>query len=163
MKRIIALRVNGDPHEFAVEPQATLLEVLREQLGLTGTKEACATGECGSCTVLIEGTPILSCLTLACDCEDREITTIEGLAVEGVLSAVQQAFQDKGAIQCGFCTPGMILSVTALLREDPKPSRSDIEKALEGNLCRCTGYNKIMDAVEAASVAMSGGGAGGNG
>jgi len=156
MKAIIQLRVNGERHELAAEPQQTLLEVLREELGLTGTKEACGTGECGSCTVLLDGRPVLSCLTLAWDCEEQEITTVEGLATEGRLSPVQQAFQDTGAIQCGFCTPGMLLSTTALLEGNPKPCREEIEKALEGNLCRCTGYNKIMDAVERASAQAAG-------
>lgn len=156
MKRIIRLKVNDETHELAASSNSTLLEVLREELGLTGTKEGCGTGECGSCTVLLEGRPVLSCLTLAWDCEDQAITTVEGLAVEGRLSPVQQAFQDVGAIQCGFCTPGMLLSTTALLAESPAPSRPEIQKALEGNLCRCTGYNKIVDAVERASATMAG-------
>jgi aerobic carbon-monoxide dehydrogenase small subunit len=155
MKRVIRLQVNEETHEPAAAPNSTLLEVLRDELGLTGSKEGCATGECGSCTVLLEGRPVLACLTLAWDCEDQAITTIEGLAVEGRLSPVQQSFQDVGAIQCGFCTPGMILSTTALLAGSPTPGRPEIQKALEGNLCRCTGYNKIMDAVERASATMA--------
>lgn len=151
MKRIIELNVNGEPRELAVEPQATLLEVLREQMGLTGTKEACGTGECGSCTVLLAGKPVLSCLMLAYDCEGQEIVTIEGLAKGDRLTPVQQAFQDCGAIQCGFCTPGMVLSATVLLKENSNPSEEEIKKALEGHLCRCTGYNKIIEAVKTAA------------
>ena len=154
MKQIIELTVNGEPYELAVEPQTTLLEALRDHIGLTGSKEACGTGECGSCTVLLEGRPILSCLTLAVDCRKQPVLTIEGLS-EGVeLTPVQQAFHDYGAIQCGFCTPGMVLSVTALLEENPKPSEEEIRKALEGHLCRCTGYNKIMEAVNIAAERM---------
>jgi aerobic carbon-monoxide dehydrogenase small subunit len=155
VKRLIELTVNGEQHELAVEPQETLLEVLRQQLDLTGTKEGCGTGECGSCTVLIGGRPVLSCLFLAVECHGQEITTIEGIAADGRLSPVQQAFQDSGAIQCGFCTPGMILSATALLEEKPRPSESEIKKGLEGNLCRCTGYNKIIEAVNLAAERMN--------
>ena len=154
MKQIIELSVNGESVEFAVEPQETLVEVLRDHLGLTGTKEACGTGECGSCTVLIEGKPILSCLTLAIDCCDKDIVTIEGIAEGDQVSPVQQAFLDSGAIQCGFCTPGMVLSSEVLLKENPNPQEKDIYKALEGNLCRCTGYNKIIEAVYKASKQM---------
>jgi aerobic-type carbon monoxide dehydrogenase small subunit (CoxS/CutS family) len=154
---VVELRINGDRYELAVKPQATLLEVLREELGLTGTKEGCGTGECGSCTVLLDGAPVLSCLTLAVDCDGRTIVTIEGLAPEGRLTAVQQAYLDAGAVQCGFCTPGMVLSTTALLRENPRPAPADIEKALEGNLCRCTGYNKIVEAVHRAAAALASG------
>jgi len=155
MKTLISLSVNGELHELAVAPQATLLEVLREQLDLTGAKEGCGTGECGTCTVLADGQPILSCLTLAIDCEGTEITTIEGLAQGDNLTPVQQAFLEKGAVQCGFCTPGMVLAVTALLRESPNPSDQEIKKALEGNLCRCTGYNKIVEAVNEAAERSS--------
>ena len=151
MKRIIELTVNGETHEVAVEPQTTLLEALRDHIGLTGSKEGCGTGECGTCTVLLEGRPILSCLTLAVDCREQPVLTIEGLS-EGVkLTPVQQTFHEYGAIQCGFCTPGMVLSVTALLEENPKPTEKEIAKALEGHLCRCTGYNKIMEAVKIAA------------
>lgn len=148
MKRLIEISVNGEIYELAIEPQTTLLEVLRDHLGLTGTKEGCGTGECGSCTVLIEAKPILSCLALAMDYEKRPIVTIEGLSEAGNLTAVQQAFLDCGAVQCGFCTPGIVLSSTALLAENPSPSEHEIRKALEGHLCRCTGYNKILDAVK---------------
>ncbi len=155
MKTLIDLSINGESYELAVEPQTTLLEVLREHIGLTGTKEGCGTGECGSCTVLAGGKPILSCLALAADCEGIEITSIEGLAQEGKLTAVQEAFLEKGAIQCGFCTPGMVLAVTALLREHPSPDERRINKALEGNLCRCTGYNKIVEAVNLAAEQLA--------
>lgn len=155
MKQLIELSVNGESYELAVEPQATLLEVLRNDLGLTGTKEACGTGECGSCTVLIDGRPVLSCLTLALDCTGQDIVTIEGLAEGERMSPVQQAFQDCGAIQCGFCTPGMVLSATALLEQNSRPTEEEIRKALEGHLCRCTGYNKIIEAVNKAAGQMT--------
>jgi carbon-monoxide dehydrogenase small subunit len=155
VKQLIELSVNGESYELAVEPQATLLEVLRNDLGLTGTKEACGTGECGSCTVLIDGRPVLSCLTLALDCTGQDIVTIEGLAEGERMSPVQQAFQDCGAIQCGFCTPGMVLSATALLEENSRPTEEEIRKALEGHLCRCTGYNKIIEAVNKAAGQMT--------
>ncbi len=152
MKQLIELWVNGENHELAVESQATLLEVLRGELGLTGTKEACGTGECGSCTVLMDGKPVLACLILAVDCLRRSITTIEGISsAPDKLAPLQQAFQDTGAIQCGFCTPGMILTAGALLAETPHPTDEEIKRALEGNLCRCTGYNKIMAAVKLAA------------
>jgi len=151
VKQLIELCVNGENHELAIEPQMTLLEILRGQLGLTGAKEACGTGECGSCTVLLDGKPVLACLTLAVDCARQSITTIEGTGSPGRLSPLQQAFHDTGAIQCGFCTPAMILTAGALLAENPQPADEDIKKALEGNLCRCTGYNKIMEAVKLAA------------
>jgi len=154
VKQLIELYVNGEAYELAVEPQTTLLEVLRDYLGLTGTKEACGTGECGSCTVLIEGKPILSCLALAVDYPNKEIITIEGLSQGEKLTPVQQAFVDCGAVQCGFCTPGMILSASALLKKNPSPSEEEIRKALEGHLCRCTGYNKIVEAVNTAARQM---------
>lgn len=155
MKTLIELTVNGDSYELAIEPQVTLAECLREQLGLTGTKEGCGTGECGSCTVLADGKPILSCLTLAADCQNLQIVTIEGLASRNELTPIQEEFVDKGAVQCGFCTSGMILAATALLNETTKPSEDQVRKALEGNLCRCTGYNKIMEAVHAAAERTS--------
>jgi aerobic carbon-monoxide dehydrogenase small subunit len=155
VRQVIALLVNGETHEVAVESQVTLLEVLREEFGLTGAKEACGTGECGSCTVLLDGRPVLSCLILAVDCVRRSITTIEGIAGSSKLTMVQQSFQDAGAVQCGFCTPGMVLTATALLAESPQPSEMEIKKALEGNLCRCTGYNKIMEAVNLAAQRMA--------
>lgn len=155
MKQLIELWVNGESHELAVGPQATLLEVLRNDLGLTGTKEACGTGECGSCTVLIDRRPVLSCLTLAVDSIGQEIVTIEGLAKGEEMTPVQQAFYECGAVQCGFCTPGMVLSTTALLEQNPRPTEQEIKKALEGHLCRCTGYNKIIEAVNKAAGQMA--------
>jgi carbon-monoxide dehydrogenase small subunit len=155
VKRLIELSINGETCELAVEPNATLAEVLRDQMDLTGTKVACGTGECGSCTVLMDGRPILSCLTLAVDCQRQPILTIEGLAEGETLTPVQQAFHDCGAIQCGFCTPGMVLSTTALLEVNPHPSTAEIQKALEGHLCRCTGYNKILEAVQQAAAAVA--------
>ncbi len=146
-KKLLELSVNGEVYELAVACQETLLEVLRNRLGLTGTKEGCGTGECGSCTVLLEGEPVLACLLLAVDCEGRKIETIEGQAVEGHLSPVQEAFLEKGAVQCGFCTPGMVMASTALLKRNPQPSEEDVKESLEGHLCRCTGYNKIMESV----------------
>lgn len=156
MKILIELSVNGDSHEVAVEPQTTLAEFLREQLGLTGTKEACGTGECGSCTVWADGRPVLSCLVLAADCQEMEITTIEGFAHHRSIKGLQEQFLAKGAVQCGYCTSGMILSSAALLKEKSQPTVEDIRKALEGNLCRCTGYNKILQAVQAAAEQMPG-------
>ena len=155
MKRLIEFSINGETCELAVEPSDTLADVLREQVGLTGTKVACGTGECGTCTVLIDGRPILSCLTLAVDCQKQSILTVEGLSEGETLTPVQQAFHDCGAIQCGFCTPGMVLSTTALLNANPQPSTLEIKKALEGHLCRCTGYNKIFEAVEQAAAAVA--------
>ena len=155
MKRLIELSVNGEAYELAVEPNATLAEVLRDRIGLTGTKLSCGTGECGTCTVLMDGRPILSCLALAVDCQNQPILTIEGLAVGDKLTPVQQAFHDCGAIQCGFCTPGMVLSTTALLETNSRPSTPEIQKALEGHLCRCTGYNKIIEAVQQAAEKMA--------
>jgi carbon-monoxide dehydrogenase small subunit len=155
VKRLIELSVNGETYELAVEPNATLAEVLRDQIGLTGTKVSCGTGECGTCTVLMDGRPILSCLALAVDCQKQSILTIEGLSVSEKLTPVQQAFHECGAIQCGFCTPGMVLSATALLESNPKPSTREIQKALEGHLCRCTGYNKIIEAVQQAAEKMT--------
>jgi len=154
-KQLIRLHVNGNIHELALESQATLLEALRGHLGLTGTKEGCGTGECGSCTVLIDGQAVLSCLILAVDCENRQIVTIEGLAVGTDLTPVQKAFLEAGAVQCGFCTPGMVVATTALLRTTPRPSEAQIKAALEGHLCRCTGYNKIFEAVQQAAEKLS--------
>jgi len=154
-KQLIRFNVNAEPCELAVGAQETLLEVLRNHLGLTGAKEGCGTGECGTCTVLIGGHPVLSCLTLAADCEGMEIVTIEGLAIGNNLTPVQESFLELGAVQCGFCTPGMVLATTALLRDNPRPTEYEIKKALEGHLCRCTGYNKIFEAVEQAAKKLS--------
>ena len=155
MKRLIKLCVNGEDNELAAEPCVNLAEVLRDQIGLTGTKLSCGTGECGTCTVLMDGRPILSCLALAVDCQEHSILTIEGLSDGEKLTPVQQAFHEYGAIQCGFCAPGMVLSTTALLKNNPRPSIQEIQKALEGNLCRCTGYNKIIEAVQQAAEQMA--------
>ncbi|MFP3928689.1 MAG: (2Fe-2S)-binding protein [Desulfobacteraceae bacterium] len=149
-KVMIELLVNGEYYEVAVEPRETLLEALREHLGFTGTKEGCGTGECGSCTVLVDGEPMLSCLMLAVECEGKKLVTIEGLGGRTGTTAVQEAFLEKGGVQCGFCTPGMVLATTSLLNRLPRASRQEVTEALEGHLCRCTGYNKIVEAVEAA-------------
>ena len=146
-KRIIQLTVNGEEYEAIVVPNQTLLEVLREDLALTGTKEGCGEGACGTCTVLLDGKPVRSCLTLAVEVQGREITTIEGLAPMGELHPVQRAFVEYGAIQCGFCTPGMILTVKALLDENPNPTEQEARRAISGNVCRCTGYAKIVKAM----------------
>lgn len=151
MKQIIRLKVNGQEHEVYVAVNKTLLEVLREDLNLTGTKHGCELGECGACTVLIDGEPVLSCLALPVELQGREITTIEGLADGANPHPLQTAFADLGAAQCGYCTPGMLLSSKALLDKNPHPSRDEIKHALAGNLCRCTGYNKIYEAVEQAA------------
>lgn len=151
MKKPITLTVNGMPEEVYVEEHWTLLEVLRDQLGLTGAKDGCSAGECGSCTVLIDGKTQLACLTLAIECVGQSITTIEGLTRNGEMIPLQRAFVEHGAIQCGFCTPGMILSAHALLEKTPQPSEEQIKKALSGNLCRCTGYVKILEAVQATA------------
>ena len=152
-KRLINLIVNGEEFEIAAQPNTTLLEALRNELQLMGVKEGCSEGVCGACAVLMNGQPIRSCLTLAFEAEDSEILTIEGLASDGTLDPVQQAFIDKGAVQCGFCTPGMILSSKALLDRNPLPSEQEIKTALAGSFCRCTGYSKILDAVQAAAGA----------
>ena len=154
MEQEVVLTVNGECHELMIEPCMTLLEVLRDRLELTGTKYNCHIGNCGACTVLVDGTAVLACLTLAISTRGKEITTIEGLAQKGRLHPLQQAFIDHGAIQCGFCTPGMILSAKALLETNPAPSRAEVSAALEGNICRCTGYVKIIDAVLAAAETM---------
>ncbi|HLJ69118.1 MAG TPA: (2Fe-2S)-binding protein [Chloroflexota bacterium] len=151
MKQLCDLRVNGEAVQVAFEPYKTLLEVLREDLNLTGTKHGCELGECGACTVLVDGLPIMSCIYLAVEAVGREITTVEGLATRGELSALQRAFARTGGAQCGYCTPGMLMSGTALLRENPDPGREEIREALAGNLCRCTGYTKIYQALELAA------------
>ena len=151
MREMVMLQINGESYELFIEPKKTLLEVLREDIGLTGTKEVCDLGTCGACTVLIDNKPILSCLTLAVACKGKEITTIEGLKKGGTLHPLQNAFIQHGAIQCGMCTPGMILSAKALLDENPNPTEIEVRKTIAGNLCRCTGYVKIVDAILAAS------------
>ena len=151
MKKAINLTVNGKLYEMRVDPNITLGEVLRDRIGLTGTKAGCGTGHCGACTVLVDGEPILSCLTLATNARDKEITTIEGLSNGNSLHPLQEAFIEHGAIQCGYCTPGMILSAKALLDKNPEPTKEEVMVSLSGNLCRCTGYVKIGDAVMAAA------------
>jgi carbon-monoxide dehydrogenase small subunit len=151
MKQIIQLKVNGQLYEIAVEPRDLLVDVLRDQLGLIGVKKGCGQGDCGTCTVIIDGRPALSCITLAVACQDKAIATIEGLEKDGGLDPIQQAFIDQGAVQCGFCTPGMIMSAKALLDENPNPTDDQIKNGLSGNLCRCTGYVKIVDAVRKAA------------
>ena len=143
--------VNREPFEVAVEPQRTLLDVLRNDLGLIGTKYACGTGECGACTVLVDGRPILACLTLAITLDEKNILTIEGLTKEGALNPIQESFIEHGAIQCGFCTPGFIMIAKALLDENPHPSEREIRDYVRGNLCRCTGYAKIIEAIHSAA------------
>ena len=145
------MKVNGEPHELLVEPQWTLLETLRDTLRLTGTKEGCSNGNCGACTVMVDGRTACSCMMLAGEADDSEITTIEGIDERGRLSYVQQAFVDCGALQCGFCTPGLIISAEALLKSNPEPTEHEIRLHLAGNLCRCTGYDKIVRAVQDAA------------
>ncbi len=154
-KQIVSMVVNGEEIDVAVSPNTTLLEVLRNDLNLTGVKEGCSEGVCGSCTVLMDGNPVRSCITLALEAEGASILTIEGLSSKGKLHPIQEAFIEKGAVQCGFCTPGMILSSKALLDRNPNPSDEDIKTALAGNFCRCTGYAKILEAVRAAAKAGS--------
>ncbi len=152
----IRLTVNGEPREVLFASYKTLLEVLREDLGLTGTKHGCELGECGACAVLVAGEPVLSCLLLAVECDGAEVTTVEGLARGPALSPLQQAFADKGAAQCGYCTPGILVTAQALLERNPAPTRQEIAEALSGNLCRCTGYLQIIEAVEEAARARAG-------
>lgn len=156
MKWKIELTVNGEPYELAVEPWRTLLEVIREDIGLTGAKEACSTGECGNCMVILDGKPVNSCLVLAVDASGKEVLTIEGLAEGGKLHPIQKAFVEHGAIQCGFCTPGMILAAKTLLDNNPEPTGPEVKEAISGNLCRCTGYVKIIEAILAASHSLAG-------
>ena len=156
MRTLITLRVNGEPHEVAVPVHKTLLEVLREDLGLTGTKHGCELGECGTCTVLVDGIPVLSCLVLGLACAGRRVQTVEGMAAGGRLHPLQEAFAELGAAQCGYCTPAFLLAAEALLATNSTPTRDDIKQALSGNLCRCTGYIKIYEAVELAAARMRG-------
>ena len=150
------LRVNGKQRRVVAEADAMLLEVLRDQLALTGAKLGCGMGECGSCTVLLDGRAVCSCLTLAVETQGQDITTIEGLAPVGTLDSLQMAFAEAGGVQCGFCTPGMVLAARSLLEETPRPTEADVRRGLSGNLCRCTGYSKIVEAVlSAADVARS--------
>jgi len=157
-KEIAQFKVNGNDVELIIEPHMLLIDVIRDGLGLTGTKYACGAGDCGACTVLIDGKPAFSCLTLAVTAKGKDILTIEGMSESGELHPIQQAFVDRGAVQCGFCTPGMVLSTKALLDENPAPTNDEIRTGLAGNLCRCTGYVKIIDAVESAADTMRKGG-----
>jgi len=149
-KALVSMIVNGERVEAAFEPHKTLLEVLREDLALPGTKHGCELGECGTCAVLVDGRPVLSCLVLGLECEGRRVETVEGMAGPDGLHPLQKAFADLGAAQCGYCTPGFLLTARALLEENPKPTLPEIREALAGNLCRCTGYQQIFEAVEAA-------------
>jgi carbon-monoxide dehydrogenase small subunit len=149
----IVLTVNGSTEQVDVPGNMTLLQMLREKLALTGTKNGCAAGECGACTVLMNGEPVNSCMVLAAECEGAEIVTVEGLAQDGQLDIVQQTIIEEGGVQCGFCTPGMLISARALLNRNPNPTEADIREALVGNLCRCTGYARIISAVKAAAQA----------
>ena len=157
MKKLIELTVNNEVYEVAIEPQQTLLEVLREHIGLTGSKEGCGLGACGTCTVLIDGMPTLACITLADRCVGHEIMTIENQSADDLLQSLRKAFVTKGVIQCGFCTPGMIMSAYSLLSKTPSADRGEIIRSISGNLCRCSGYKKIVEAIEeAASESNSG-------
>ena len=151
MKQLIKLKINGYPYETVADDRRTLVEILRENAGLTGTKKGCEEGECGVCTVLMDGEAVASCLVLAVEAQGREITTVEGLAQGDKLHPIQEAFVKYGALQCGFCTSGMILSAKALLDKNPKPSKDEIKMAIAGNLCRCTGYIKIIEAIQAVA------------
>ena len=153
---LLTLKINGEEREVLAPTHKTLLEVLREELNLTGTKHGCELGECGTCTVLVDGDPVLSCLALPVECQGREIKTVEGMAQGGRLHPLQQAFAELGAAQCGYCTPGILLTAEALLVDNPTPTRDEVKLALAGNLCRCTGYTKILDAVELAALRMQG-------
>jgi carbon-monoxide dehydrogenase small subunit len=155
MKQLITLTVNNQEYELAVEPNLTLLDLLRYRLELTGTKKGCDEGDCGACTVIMNGKPVSSCLILAVQANGKEILTIEGMETEEGIHPIQKAFIDKGAIQCGYCTPGMILSAKALLDRNPHPSEEEIRTAISGNLCRCTGYQKIVEAIEDVSEKSS--------
>ena len=149
-KVLLELRINGRNHELAVEPNKILLDVLRQDLGLTGSKRGCDDSSCGACTVQIDGTPMLACTMLAVSCEGRDITTVEGIAEHGSLAAIQKAYGDWGGAQCGYCTPGFMMTVDHLLAENPDPSEAEVREALSGNLCRCTGYTQMYQAIKAA-------------
>ena len=155
MKKTISLQVNGDPYELSVSPNQTLLDVLREELSLTGTKKGCDAGSCGACTVIMDDEPILSCMTLAIRCDNKKITPIEGLAPDGKLHPLQEAAIEHNAVQCGYCTPGWLLSAKVLLENNPKPTPAEVKEGIAGNLCRCTGYKKIEQAILAAAEKIS--------
>ena len=152
-KELIELRINGRQHEVAVEPSALLLDVLRQELDLTGSKRGCDDSSCGACTVLVDGVAMMSCTLLAASCEGQEITTVEGVSQHGALAAIQKAYGDWGGAQCGYCTPGFIMTVKSLLSENPDPSEADVRAALSSNLCRCTGYNQMYEAIRSAITA----------
>jgi aerobic carbon-monoxide dehydrogenase small subunit len=156
VRHIVKIKVNGDVYEVAVKPKESLLDVLRNKLNLTGTKKGCNEGDCGACTVIMNGRPVNSCLTLAVEADGSEVLTVEGLAKGPELHPLQRAFMEYGALQCGYCTPGMIMSAKALLDENPDPSEEEIRYALAGNICRCTGYTKIVQAVREAAKSMKG-------
>lgn len=151
---VVTLKVNGEAHTVLIPQHETLLETLRERLLLTGTKHGCELGECSACTVLMDGEPVLSCLTLTLEAEGHALTTIEGVAQNGVLNSLQQAYIESGASQCGYCTPGMVLTAQVLLQKNPSPTRQQIRDAIAGNICRCTGYVEIVDAIELAAQRM---------
>ena len=155
MKQLIKLNINNIDYEVAVNDSDLLVDVIRRRIGLTGTKKGCGEGSCGTCTVLIDGKRALACLTLAMSCQEKKVLTIEGMEKNGELHPIQEAFVEKGAIQCGFCTPGMVLSAKALLDQNPKPSVEEIKYGMSGNLCRCTGYVKIVEAIESAAKTMA--------
>ncbi|MDD4238573.1 MAG: (2Fe-2S)-binding protein [Desulfotomaculaceae bacterium] len=156
MKQQINLEINGRVYDLVVSHRDLLVDVIRKKIGLTGTKKGCGNGDCGACTVLVEGKPALSCLTLAIRCNGKKITTVEGLALSaGQLHPIQEAFINHGAIQCGYCTPGMLMSSKALLDRNPKPTMEEIKRSISGNLCRCTGYKRIVEAIQIASETMS--------
>jgi carbon-monoxide dehydrogenase small subunit len=156
MKQAIALKINGDTYEVLISPNQTLLEVLRDKLGLMGTKRGCDLGACGSCSVLLDGEVSLSCLLLAADAVEKDIVTIEGLAEGGDLHPLQKSFVEVGGLQCGFCTPGIIMTAKAILNEEPEPTEESVKKKLAGNLCRCTGYKKVVEAVMAVAGGTGG-------
>ena len=155
MKRVLSFTLNGDPIEVVCKDNMTLLDLLRDKLGLTGTKKGCEQGECGACTVMLDGKPVNSCCTLAVECEGRDVVTVEGIAKNGQLHPIQKQFIEKWSLQCGYCTPGMIMSAKALLDVNPHPTELEIREAIEGNLCRCTGYAKIVEAIQAAAAEMN--------
>lgn len=155
MKRVLSFTLNGDPIEVVCKDNMMLLDLLRDKLGLTGTKKGCEQGECGACTVMLDGKPVNSCCTLAVECEGRDVVTVEGIAKNGQLHPIQKQFIEKWALQCGYCTPGMIMSAKALLDVNPHPTELEIREAIEGNLCRCTGYAKIVEAIQAAAAEMN--------
>ena len=148
----IELNINGESYDVSVKPNETLLDVIRDRIGLTGTKKGCDTGQCGACTILLEGKPVPSCLVLAVDAQGKDIMTIEGVAIDGELHPVQEAFVKEGAVQCGYCTPAMILTAKALLDVNPNPTEQEIKEAISGNLCRCTGYVKIVNAISSVDA-----------